>query len=241
MPKHHLVSALALWDCGAMADGGVIISLRRRVEELMERHHIGAKPLARKAGLGETVVRDLIKGHKKDVQLSTLEALAAALEVPLSSLLPIQESFTQLGPSLPVKGAVAAGVWKEAMEWPQDDWTTFTGRSDVTADLEHRFGLLVEGESMADLYPPGTVIECVSVFGRAEIEAGKRVVVIRRRDTGDVEATVKEYVIDANGRQWLRPRSSNPAFQEWISLETAEPGILETRIVAIVVGSFRPE
>lgn len=145
-----------------------------------------------------------------------------------------------MGPTLYIKGIVAAGTWGEAMEVAESEWEPFTGRSDVAALPRDRFGLRVEGDSMNQLYPPGTILECVSVFGHIEIEPGKRVIVLRERTDGKVEATVKELVED-NDELWLVPRSTNPAHQAFKLDDSGDPEIVETRITAIVVASIRQE
>ncbi len=147
----------------------------------------------------------------------------------------------ELGPRLFVKGRVQAGVWKEAWEVEPDEWETFTGRADVAAPLQRRFGLRVAGESMNDVYPPGTVLECVYYDGESVIPSGKRVIVIRTKQDGSVEATVKELVRDSDGVEWLVPRSSNPAFQAFRGDEPDAPDIVSVETVAIVVSSIRPE
>jgi SOS-response transcriptional repressor LexA len=148
-----------------------------------------------------------------------------------------QSRFQPLGPTLFVRGAVAAGVWRDAYEWPEEDWKEFTGRGDITASLKDRFGLEIVGDSMSLIYPHGSIVECV--FGRAEIAPGKRVVIVRRRDDLEYEATVKE-LIDIDGVMWAAPRSHNPTFTAF-RLDENEPGIIETRITAVVVASIRPE
>lgn len=154
---------------------------------------------------------------------------------------PSDASFVTLGQRLMVRGAVAAGVWREAFESPQEEWEPYTGGVHVKVDPSRRFGLRVEGESMNELYPPGTILDCVSIFDTDVPESGQRVVVIRERDDGKLEATVKQYLVDENGRQWLLPRSTNPSFQTPISIDQPEPGIIETRVIALVVGSYRAE
>lgn len=146
-----------------------------------------------------------------------------------------------IGPTLFIKGKVQAGVWREAFELPEDEWKTFHGRPDVTVDQKFRFGLLVQGDSMNEVYPHGTIVECIALMGGAELLSGKRVVVVRRNLRQEYEATVKEYLVDEGGEEWLVPRSTNPAFQTPIKLREGEPGVEETRVVAIVVGSYRPE
>jgi SOS-response transcriptional repressor LexA len=89
------------------------------------------------------------------------------------------------------------------------------------------------------LYPHGSIIECVSIFGRAEALPGRRVVIVRKNDRQEYEATVKE-LIEQGGEIWAVPRSTNLAHRPF-KLTEPEPGILETRIVAVVVASIRPE
>lgn len=211
---------------------------RRRLAKIMRAKGVKPTTLSLSMGSSPTLIRDLFE-KSTDPKLSTIFRIAAALGVDASDLLLGDLEPAPVGPSLYVKGVVAAGEWVEAFEWPESDWEIMTGRPDVIADLDHRFGLLVSGDSMNDVYPEGTYIECVSVFGRAEIAPGKKVVVLLHRDDGMVEATVKE-LAEIDGELWARPRSSNPAHQAF-KLDEPEPGILEIRIAAIVVGSMRPE
>lgn len=175
----------------------------------------------------------------REPNISKMVQIAEVLGVELSDLFG-KHTVVPIGPKLYVKGQVAAGLWQEATEWEEDDWQTFTGRPDVTAELVHRFGLRVDGKSMDLIYPPGTIIECVSTFGHIEPTPGRRVIIIRERDDHKYEATVKELMQDGDGRLWAVPRSSDPSFLP-ISLSEPEPGIIESRIAAIVVGSYRPE
>lgn len=147
----------------------------------------------------------------------------------------------QLGPQLPVQGAVAAGVWKESLQYPEEEWSYFTGSPDVRAPLNHRFGLKVQGHSMDIPYPPGTVIECVRYWGDEPIPNGKRVVVQRTRFNGELETTVKEYQRDANGIEWLVPRSTHPEFQAPFRCDQPGDEIEKIEIIAWVVASIRYE
>lgn len=150
-------------------------------------------------------------------------------------------NYQRLGPQVFVKGDVAAGIWKEAWEYEPDEWAAFTGRADVSAPLRSRFGLRVVGDSMNDLYPPGTIIECVEYDGSYPIPTGKRVVVQRVRSGTEIETTVKEYVRSEDGVEWLVPRSSNPAFQMPVRVDDPGSGIDQINIIAVVVASVRPE
>lgn len=147
----------------------------------------------------------------------------------------------QLGPPIPIQGAVAAGVWRERWEYPEEEWETFTGAPEVEAPLRHRFGLRVEGDSMDLLYPPGTVLECVRYWGDEPIPNGKRVIVQRTNDDDTIETTVKEYHQDKDGVEWLVPRSSNPAFQAPFRCDQPGQGAKDIRVTAIVIASTRYE
>jgi transcriptional regulator with XRE-family HTH domain len=146
-----------------------------------------------------------------------------------------------LGPQLFVKGAVAAGVWRDAEEWLEERWDSFTGRADITVPHSQRFGLRVEGNSMDLVYPPGTILECVKYYGDEAIPNGKRVIVERKKQCGEIEATVKEYMKDSDGVEWLVPRSSNPAFQTPFRCDDPGAGIEIIQIAAIVVAAIIQE
>jgi SOS-response transcriptional repressor LexA len=214
--------------------------LREQLERKMAQKGVKPTTLSLQVGKSPTLVKDLLE-KTNDVKLSTISKLAEALNCDMSELVFPEDQLVpvQLGPTLYVKGEVAAGEWVEAYEYPEKDWMSFTGRSDVKADRKHRFGLRVSGDSMDEIYPPGTIVECVSVFGHMDIEPGKKVVVLRRRTDQALEATVKE-LVEIKGDLWLRPRSRNPEHQS-IKVSEQDADIEETRIIAVVVASVRPE
>lgn len=146
---------------------------------------------------------------------------------------------SQLGPQIPVIGTVAAGVWKEAEPYDGIADEYLTGRSDLAVPMKDRFGLKVVGDSMDQIFPDGTLLECVTFWGTAPIENGKFVIVQRRRRDGTAETTVKEYLKDASGIEWLVPRSNNPAFQAPFRCDEPGPDIEEVAIIALVVSYTR--
>ena len=145
---------------------------------------------------------------------------------------------TPLGPQLEVRGNVAAGIWLEATELARDEWETFTGRADVRSPISERFGLRVQGDSMNEIYPSGTILECVKLTEEGQLQNGRRVIVERHCTDGLVESTVKEYFKDEEGIEWLVPRSRNPAFQTPIRCDQPEPGIDRVEVTAIVVAAL---
>ena len=193
--------------------------------------------LAERIGVEQPTVQRWERG-KREPTLSQLVELANILGVEPGNLIGTVAA-SPLGPRLYVKGEVAAGLWKDAFEWPEDEWQSFTGRADVAADADHRFGLRISGDSMNDVYPPGTIVECVSTFGHIEATPGRKVVVLRLNERGETEATVKELVEREDGL-WLVPRSSNPIHRAF-KVGEPDPDVVEVRIVAVVVASVRPE
>lgn len=193
--------------------------------------------LAEAMGVEQPTIQRWEKG-KREPNIGQLIELARVLRVEPGTLIDPMIA-TSIGPRLYIKGEVAAGIWREAMEVEEDEWQSFTGRSDVNADVKHRFGLRIIGDSMNLLYPEGTIIECVSVFGNAEATPGKKVVVLRKRTDNMVEATVKE-LVEQDGELWLVPRSSNPEHRPF-KVDAVDSDIVEVRIAAVVVASVRPE
>lgn len=147
--------------------------------------------------------------------------------------------------NVPVIGAVQAGTWLEATEWPADKQYSVTVIYRQEYVNARRFGLEVRGPSMNRHYPEGTILDCVSLYDlRQPLVSGQRVIVERRRADGLREATCKEYVIDRDGKAWLWPRSDHPEHQQPLPYHPeSDPknGVDLIEITALVVGSYRPE
>lgn len=146
----------------------------------MGQREVKPTTLSLAVGKSPSLVHDFLE-RTSDPRISTLYKLAKELDCDISALLSGQFQPVSLGPTLFVKGRVAAGEWIEALELPEDDWEEFTGRDNVQADASHRFGLRVCGDSMDEIYPDGTIIECVNLFGRADFAHGKKAVILRKR------------------------------------------------------------
>ena len=209
-----------------------------RLSILRKRSGLTQSGLAERMGVEQPTVQRWETG-KREPTLEQILRLAEILEVEPAALFdPLVAAA--IGPRLYIKGVVAAGVWRTAMELASTDWQTFTGRADIVAKPEQRFGLRVVGDSMNEIYPDGTILECVSVFDeRTEIAPGRRVIVMRTNTGGEREATVKE-LVEQDSELWLVPRSTNPIHQP-IRLAHPDLDIVEVQITAIVVASIRPE
>jgi len=138
-------------------------------------------------------------------------------------------------------GEVAAGVWREAFEWPQHEWlpVLISVPDERYPDVQRR-ALRVRGDSMDQIYPDGSFVVFVrlSDIGRKP-QTGDRVVVLRHRH-GTTEATVKEYSRDSAKRRWLLPRSTNPAHSAF-QIDAPRDNDEIVDVMGLVVGSQRIE
>ncbi len=140
--------------------------------------------------------------------------------------------------SVTVRGAVQAGYWTEASEWPETDW--YSVPMPVN---DHRypgiplFGLEVRGTSMNKVFPEGSILACINLIHHpVSVESNRYVIVERRNHKGDIEATVKQIQKDETGTIWLWPRSDDPRHQSPLRADDGE----EVRIIALVVRSSVP-
>lgn len=138
-------------------------------------------------------------------------------------------------------GEAAAGLWREALEWPRDDWLPLISSiHDKRYPGAQRAAVRVRGDSMDLLYPDGSFVTFVRFadIGRSP-QSGERVLAVRRRQTL-IEATIKEFSKDTKGRRWLLPRSTNPAHSA-LALNGSDDETETLEIVGLVVASQRVE
>lgn len=137
-----------------------------------------------------------------------------------------------------VRGAVQAGMWQEATEWPEGEWF----REPMPAEDQRYpgiplYGLVVRGESMNKIFADKTVLGCIHLITNPiNVGDGDYVIVERVNDRQEIEATVKQLQIDPEGAWWLWPRSTDPAFQIPIRFDDG----VNVRIVAKVVRYSSP-
>jgi hypothetical protein len=140
---------------------------------------------------------------------------------------------------LPVVAAVQAGAWQVAETWGEQQYTVTVPVPPQWAAYD-LVGIEVRGPSMDRLYPPGTVLICVSYLdlGR-EPRHGERVIVQRFRGS-EVEATCKEIRRDGDGVVRLWPLSTHPDHQAPIRLVDGA-GADEIRVTHRVVAAIVSE
>lgn len=213
---------------------------------------LGLRPAswARGAGISPSTLYNFLHGRSDSLSQPTLEALGHAVGRPVSELTGENRvrASTQVQP-VTVLGAVEAGHWLDALEWPPAERFEIMV-TPARRRRTHVFGLVVRGPSMNLRYPEGSVLVCAPVrhLGRP-FGSGDRVIVERRHQDGRVEATVKELFLDADGRAWLWPRSTHPKHQQPIAIpwppdpgqHPDELGIAEISTIALVVGAYHHE
>lgn len=76
--------------------------VRALLREVMARKGVKNKPLAKKAGLGETSVRDLLDNEDRDIKLGTLFKIGRALDIDIGDIVGASNG-------VPLVGAIGAG------------------------------------------------------------------------------------------------------------------------------------
>jgi len=136
-----------------------------------------------------------------------------------------------LARQVPVRGVVQAGAWAEVLIDDEPlDWIAFEAPEYARAQL---FALDVRGPSMNRVYPDGCRVICA-----VPAEAGIRdqdYVVVRRRRGSLVETTLKQLVVEKDGSLSLYPRSTDPAHQAPMRLDTARDADDGAEIVGVVI------
>ena len=236
-------SALSLQSV-VMSDFGNRLKISREAAGFARAVHF-----SKEFGYNQSTYNNYEQGRVPD-NISTVETLAEQLNVPTAWLLfgepPIQlnitderqiEEITLAFEPAYLVGEVEAGVFREAAEWPRDDWEIEAINKDPRYSEQRKFCLRIEGRSMDLLYKPGDIIICVSIHELGGIlEHGRRYVVYRTLADGTTEATCKELQMGEDGKKWLVPRSTLPEYKAPIELEGGD-----IQIHARVIGSMSKE
>lgn len=212
--------------------------IEKRLEELKKTK----TGLAAALGVAPPRINEIVGGGRK-VQVEELHILAHYLQlstIEVVNALTSEQDVTGDWVTVSVKGAVEAGQWNADAQWPVQEWYPIPMPIPERYRKFKSFGLEVRGYSMDEVYPPGTTLLCVSLQElNREAESGERVVVERHNRAGDVETTVKEYHKGPSGERWLMPRSTRPEHRAPLAL--AQHDTESVVVVAVVIGSFRPE
>lgn len=214
---------------------------RQVLRDFLDRHNMSASGWSKAAGVSINVVLNFINGHAKSLTPQVYQKLAEVAAVPVTRING-DEAFAEHPDTIPVIGYIAAGDFQHQFpDFEDDELYSVTAvlpeSVGVSPTRSHCFGLEVRGESMNLFYKDGSVVICLPIWAvQRDLQSGDHVVVERVDRDGSIEATVKEYVVDAEENHWLWPRSDSPKHQTPIELsaETTD----EVKVSAYVVGSF---
>jgi hypothetical protein len=155
---------------------------------------------------------------------------------------------TELAGTVPVVviGSLQAGLFREALEWPPDEREILSVPVNMPYADKPLQGFKIVGDSMNDWYPHGSYVVVYPTIHMGEgwmPATGQHVIVQRKNDWGEYEATVKEVAYEG-GDLMLWPRSHNPDFKKpWRMKAPAERDPDDhddnIRITGLVVWSMR--
>lgn len=225
--------------------------LQERVLARMKELNLKASPLAKKAGLGDSFVRDILRGKTSVPKADNLDRLARALDTTPEYLLgsdgaPMEGPIAIPAGRVPYAGKVNAGAFLEVDEYfNQDDGDhlvpEYVPRHPAYPQLPQR-AWHIGGDSMNEAGMTDGMwaiaapyADYVDLIG--ELDNGSFVVVERLRHGGSQrEVTVKEVQFARKGMR-LIPRSTNKKHPEFfIPLdEEADNDTEQVRILDVVL------
>ena len=212
---------------------------------------LNAFQTAKKAGLGDSFVRDILRGRARSPSSENLLKLASALETDIGWLLYVDRDAVPASPkqdfvlndkinTLKVIGVIQAGNFKDIT---MVDNETISEEIQIPSDNRFsktiQYALKIEGDSMNLKFPDGTYVAVIGLIESGiELKPGMTVHVERTMGGGQyVETTLKE-IQSINGKTELIPRSTNPIHKPLV-IEGGED--MEVQIKGVVIGSYRPE
>lgn len=143
------------------------------------------------------------------------------------------------GETVTVRGDVQAGVWRDHAEWPEEDRYEITIPKIPGQEGRPKAASVVRGSSMNELYPDGSTVVWIPFCSQPEEPKPGRRYIVERERHGEFETTLKEYAVDERGREWLLPRTTDPAEKAPILIEAGDGETI--RIVGRVIWAARVE
>lgn len=211
-----------------------------RVDQRLDALNLSSTAASLKAGLSRDAIRNMRRSvdnkASAGVSTKTIAALAPVLETTVEWLLVgAPKSPETAFQSIEVKGAVEAGVMKEAIEWADTDRYTINVPLPEIYEMVKPFALEVRGPSMNKVFPDGSIIICATMYALGEeVMDGKRYVVQRSDNSHSYEATVKTLKFNEGGEAWLWPESTNPEYQTPVKIsgKDGEEIVILARVIA---------
>lgn len=226
-----------------MSYTGMETSLQKRLRIRMDMLGLNAYQAAKRAGLGDSFVRDILRGKTRSPNSENLAKLAAALETTVDWFIvdgdkaPPQEGVKPVElVGLSVVGRIQAGAWLDRSIVDDDgEHETIPVARDPRFPRARQYGLEVSGDSMDREYPDGSFVSCVDFYDAGVPIKEGLVVHVERHNGPLVEVTLKAVEM-VDGRMMLAPRSTNP---KHMPIPIEGDGGTEIKIRGLVTGSYR--
>lgn len=216
-------------------------SLQKRLRTRMDMLGLNAFQTAKKAGLGGSYVRDILRGKTRSPNVENIAKLAAALDTTPEWFFTdgLEETALKRGATvtgLNVVGKIQAGNWVDRSIIDEDpEHEIIPVARDPRFPKARQYALAVEGDSMNLEYPDGSYVTCVDYWDSGLALKDGFIVHVERRNGPLVEMTLKA-VETIDGEQMLCPRSTNLKHKP-IRLEG--DGGTEIVVRGVVTGSYR--
>lgn len=218
-------------------------SLQKRVKARMDELGMNAYQTAKKAGLGDSFVRDILRGKTRSPSSENLAKLAKALELAPDWFIMNDNPGKASGVSGPVElvglsvvGTIQAGTWLDRSIIDDETETeVIPVAQDDRFPRARQYGLRVAGDSMDKEYPDGSYVSCVDFFDAGIPIRDQLTVHVERRNGHLVEVTLKT-IETIDGKMMLCPKSTNP---KHLPLPLDGDAGTEIVIRGIVTGSYR--
>lgn len=217
-------------------------SLQKRLKFRMDFLGLNAYQTAKKAGLGDSFVRDILRGRTRSPSAENLAKLAAALETTPDYFTleaePVEPPKAQPLPisGLAVVGDIQAGTWLDRSLFDDGhEPEIIPVARDPRFPRAKQYGLRVKGDSMDREFPDGSYVTCVDYFDSGLNMKDGLIVHVERHNGPLVEVTLKA-IEHVDGQLMLTPRSTNP---KHVPLKLEGAAGSEIIVKGVVIGSYR--
>lgn len=222
-------------------------ALQKNVKARMDALKLNALQAAKKAKLGDSFVRDILRGKARSPSAENIEKLAAALETTAEALLgrkPGDSTLRRVSAKVegvPVLGRVSATTWytvdHDVIDVVDEDAERIPSVSGYP--VEWQFGMVVEGNCLNKVAQDGDRLVCLDLIkSQIDIMDGDLVIVERRKFDGQMRQITAKRVKGSKRGFELWPESTDPAHQEPIPLDDI-PDDEDVRIWAKVLWVLR--
>jgi transcriptional regulator with XRE-family HTH domain len=211
-------------------------SMAEKIKALRAKLGIDQKELSARIGVDQSTVSKYERGVQEPKREPSMK-LAELAGVPFGEWVGVEPVTTKnvRARMVPVVGELCAGQWREAIEFDPADREMVPVLLDPDMPGYQLEGYIVRGTSMNRFYPDGSIVFAAATISNGlQPSNGDHVLVSRRNKKGLYEASLKEYVVEADGSKWLWPRSSDPQHQAPLHMGGSE----EVTITGIVRASF---